>query len=324
MDEPAARWRPAAGHDALLARRDLQARIRRFLSERGVLEVDTPLLATTTTTEPALDSLAVDLGRGTAPRWLQPSPERFMKRLLAAGSGPIFQLARAFRAGERGRWHEVEFTLLEWYRPGWDYRALMDEVEALVRDALAPWRVLPPFARVGYLEAWDRALGLDPLTAGETTLREAAAAAGVVPPAPTCDREDLLDLLFATAVIPSLGEGPVLVQDFPLAQSTYARAVVHDGRLAERFELFLGGLEVANGNGELTDPAAQRRRFEADNARRRAAGRAAVAPDEALLAALEAGLPEGSGVALGVDRLLALALGAGSLAPVLAFPQDRS
>lgn len=322
---PEADWRPTAGLPALRLRARVLAGIRAFFAERAVLEVETPLLAAATTPDPRIESLGT-LYRGPgAPAegltlYLQTSPELAMKRLLAAGSGPIYQIARAFRDGEAGPRHNPEFTLLEWYRPGFDHHALMDEVEALLGRVLGTSGA----ERLTFAEAFDRHLGLDPHAAPLGELRRAAdeAAPGG---SPGLSRDDLLNLLLAAAVEPHLGrDRPTFVYDFPASQAALARVREGPPPVAERFEVFVRGVELANGFNELTDADEQRRRFEEELARRRSEGLAPVPLDERLLAALEAGLPPCAGVALGVDRLVMLAAGAGSLAEVLAFPVTRA
>ena len=317
-------WRPAASLDALRLRARLAGRTRAFFAARGVLEVETPLLAAAATPEPHLASLAV---AGDPPRYLQTSPELHMKRLLAAGSGPIYQLGRAFRDGEAGRRHNPEFTLLEWYRPGLDEHGLLEEVEALLRELLPAERLGPPPApRASYGELFRRHLGVDPHRATAAELDRAIAAAALSGPdfAPD-DRDGRLHLLMALAVEPRLPAGLVFVHGFPAGQASLARVrETAEGPVAARFEAFVDRVELANGFHELADPVEQRRRFEGDLAARRAAGFPAPPLDERFLAALEAGLPDCAGVALGFDRLVMLAAGADSLDAVLAFPADRA
>ncbi len=321
---PPGGWRPAASVDGLGARADLLARIRAFFADRGVLEVETPLLSAATIPDPNLHSLS-SRWRSPGDRegvtlYLQTSPEFAMKRLLAAGSGPIFQICKAFRDGEAGRRHNPEFTLLEWYRPGWDHLRLMDEVQELLAATLGA----AEGERVTYAEAFQRHAGLDPHSASDAELRGAAARAGLADPAPLA-RDDLLDLLLATVVEPELGRsGPTFLTHYPASQAALARLEADDPRVAQRFEVFLDGIELANGFGELTDASEQRRRFERDLDERRRRGLPSVPVDEHLLAALEEGLPPCSGVALGLDRLLMLALGVSDIAEVLAFPIDRA
>ncbi len=306
-------WRPAAGLETLRRRAMILAEIRRFFAGRGVLEVQPPTLGPPAM-DPALESLAVEgVAPGGGRRWLQTSPEYAMKRLLAAGSGDIYALGPAWRGGEHGRWHRVEFTLLEWYRIGFDHHRLMGEVAELAAAACGP----RPVERISYRDAFLRHAGVDPLEADENDLAAAVARAGVSPGWPPSGRDTYLDLLLSHVIGPALGHGAAtFLYGFPASQAALARLDDADPRTARRFELFLDGLEIANGYHELTDADAQRRRFEAERTERRFLGVPVYEPDEALLAALEAGIPDCAGVALGVDRLVAVALGARSLAEV--------
>jgi lysyl-tRNA synthetase class 2 len=298
-------------------------RIRAFFTARGVLEVETPALSRAGSTDPHVHSLAVPCGREL--RYLHTSPELPMKRLLAAGSGDIYQICRVFRAGERGRFHNPEFSLLEWYRVGWDHQRLMDEVQALlawVLDGLLGWH--PP-RRVSYRDLFHEELGLDPMTADRDTLATAAKAQGLVVHGSGLDRDEWLDLLFAQRLAPALPEDRLtLVYDYPASQAALARIRAGSPAVAERFEAFWGALELANGFHELRDGAEQRRRFEAEQGRRRDRGLPHVAQDERLLAALDHGLPPCAGVALGLDRVLMLITAAGRIEEVLSFAWARA
>jgi elongation factor P--(R)-beta-lysine ligase len=320
--EDDADWRPTAPLHNLRRRAELVARVRGFFAARGVLEVETPLLAAAAVTDVHLASLATRLHAGAVrAMWLQTSPELHMKRLLAAGSGPIWQLGKAFRDGEAGRRHNPEFTILEWYRPGWDHHRLMDEVEALLGDLLGSG----PAERLTYREALRRHAGVDPFTASASELATAAAALGVAVAGPAPDRDTWLQLLLTVAVEPRLGrERPSFLHDFPAAQAALARVRPGEPPVAERFEAFVAGVELANGYHELTDPVEQERRFHADLAERRRRGLPEPPYDGRLLAALAHGLPASAGVALGFDRLVMLAVGATSLGEVIAFPVDRA
>lgn len=326
-------WRPAATLDTLRRRAELSAAVRTFFAGRGALEVETPMLAAATTPESHLVSFEArdpTDPEAAAPRYLQTSPELHMKRLLAAGSGAIYQLARVARGGERGRRHNPEFTLLEWYRPGWDHHALMTEVEELVRSLLG----LPPepaAPRFTYRQLFQRHLDLDPHAATVAELDAAIAttltAAGVATPElPPTDRDARLCLLLTHVVEPALPSGLLFVHDFPASQASLARLRrdEHGAEVAERFELYLDGFELANGFHELSDAAEQRRRFLADLELRRRQGLPSVPLAERFLAALEAGLPPTAGVALGFDRLVMAATGARRIDDVLAFPWERA
>ena len=286
--------------------------IRNFFAERGVLEVDTPLLQQAVIPETHLEFMATHC-RGVGPLYLQSSPEAAMKRLLAAGVGPIYQICKAFRDGESGRLHNPEFTLLEWYRPRMDHLALMDEVDELLQ------RVVGSAAahRVTYREAFHQHASLDPFDSSVAELRRAAGHCGVPDP-DVLDRGACLDLLLSSVIAPWLGtNSPCFLFDFPAEQAALARV---KGPVAERFELFLQGVEVANGFHELTDPLEQRRRFATAQSGRARAGLNPVPADERMLEALAHGMPDCAGVALGVDRLLMCALGSNNLGDTLTFP----
>lgn len=268
-------------------------------------------------TDPALESLEVCAGAAT--RYLHTSPEFPMKRLLAAGSGDIFQIARVFRAGEAGRLHNPEFTMLEWYRVGFDVPRLMDEVEALVRE-LAGERDPGPAGRLTYAQAFERHAGVDPLRADVEHLTACASNHGI-DLAGSLDRDGWLDLIMSQVVAPALPAGRItFVHDYPASQAALARLRPGDPPVAERFELYWGSVELANGFRELADAREQARRFARDLEKRRARGLPPVPVDTCLLAALESGLPDCAGVALGVDRLLMSITGSTHIRQVLAFP----
>ncbi|MDW5378214.1 EF-P lysine aminoacylase EpmA [Halomonas sp. HP20-15] len=318
-------WQPTASIETLRERARLLARVRAFFAARDVLEMETPVLGHGGSTDVHLDalSLTATTGAGRERLWLQTSPEFAMKRLLAAGSGPIFQLARCFRDGEVGPRHNLEFTMLEWYRPGFSLAELIDESVALVREVL-------PAAAGGerlrpYRELFREQLQVDPFTTPLASLRQLAGERGGLD-MDDADRDGCLDLLMGLVIEPTLGrEGIDVVIDYPASQAALARHHRDsEGELvAARFELYVDGLELANGYDELTDAAEQARRFAADNAQRRELGKPLVDVDERLLAALEAGMPAGSGVALGIDRLIQLALGKGRVEEVMAFASPR-
>jgi len=320
-------WRPSAAPDALRARADLLSRIRRFFAAAGVMEVETPIASRAAATDPAIASLR-SLFCGLAPQpielWLQTSPEFHMKRLLAAGCGPVFQICKVFRDGERGRLHHPEFTLLEWYRPGWDHLRLMGEVADLVRHALDR----PDLAeeQTSYRDLFLERLDLDPLRAGIDELHMKASEEGISGGDDLdLDRDGWLDLLLTHRIEPCLGRGCLtFIHDYPASQAALARIRGDADPVAERFELYLEGMELANGFHELTDASEQRRRFDRDLERRAAEGLECPPLDAHFLAALEWGMPESAGVALGVDRLLMAATGSGHIDEVLAFPLERA
>lgn len=323
-------WRPGATLDTLRLRARLLARVRAFFAARGVLEVETPLLSVAGSTDPALESLRTAYhGPGLPagqPLYLHTSPEFPMKRLLAAGSGPIYQVARVFRDGEAGGRHNPEFSLLEWYRPGWGIDRLMAEVEALVTGLYEDAAPLPASRRYPYRALFQEYLDLDPLAAGVAELRICAETAGIRPPGgmPADDPDPWRDLLLTHLIEPRLGPGLVFLYDYPASQAALARLKPGEPAVAERFELYWDGLELANGFHELGDAAEQRARFEADHRKRATLGLPAVPLDERLLAALEQGLPDCSGVALGLDRLLMRLAGLARIDQVLAFNIDRA
>jgi len=309
---------------ALRRRAALLARTREFFAARGVLEVETPLLGAAGPSDPQIESLVTEVTGMRGRLFLSTSPEFHMKRLLAAGSGDIYQLCKAFRDAERGRWHNPEFTLLEWYRAGFDDAAMMAEVERLVAGVLAPERELPPAERLTYGEALRRHAGIDAYTASERDLMDAATERGIVCKA-GLERDTMLDLLMGFVVGPRLGvDRPCFVHDYPASQASLARLKSGLPPVAARFELYLDGIELANGFHELADSSEQRDRFARDLAIRRKRGQAQPPVDERLLAALAAGIPDCSGVALGFDRLVAIALKATSLSQAMAFSIDSA
>lgn len=300
------------------------ARVRSFFADRGVLEVETPLLSAGGVTDPQIESLVTRLSVLPHELYLSTSPEFAMKRLLAAGSGDIYQLCKVFRDGERGRWHNPEFTLLEWYRIGLDDAALMSEVELLIGELLAPERRPGGAERLTYAEAMRHYAGVDPHTAHDGELDGAARRLGLACET-ALDRDAKLDLLMGLAVGPQLGrERPCFVCDYPASQASLARLKPGLPRVAARFELYIDGIELANGFHELANPAEQRARFLQDLATRRARGAAEPRLDERLLAALEAGMPDCAGVALGFDRLAAIAIGATRLSEAMAFSIENA
>src|SRR5690606_38540370 len=305
----------------------LNARIRAFVDDRGVIEVETPVMSRAGNTDPNIASFQVEFsGRtdgGPRTRWLRTSAEFPMKRLLAAGIGDCYELGRVFRDGEAGGRHNPECTMLEWYRVGMPLEVLVDETMALVREALAlVGRDARP-VRASYRELFLDRLGLDPMTAPTPHLQ--AAFTGTIDP-DGLGRDDWLDLLMTHRIQPGLPSDQLLaVYDYPASQCALAKVARRDDiEVAERFELYLGPLELANGYHELLDATEQRARFERDHAVRRERGDVLPPLDQALLAALESGMPACSGVAVGIDRLLMAMLGTGRIADVLAFDFDHA
>lgn len=316
-------WRPSASQAALKSRAQQLAFVRGFFAERDVLEVETPILGRHGVTDLNLDGVAAEVAAaGQVGGWLQTSPEYHMKRLLAAGSGSIYQVSKVFRNGERGQRHNPEFSMLEWYREGFTDTELMAEVA----DLVCGWLGCARPRNVSYREAVTTWAGLDPFVASDQELRQRCGQWLEPEQLKDLDRDACLDLLMSFAVEPNLGrEVPEFIVGYPASQAALARISEQAGHpVAHRFELYIDGLELCNGYWELADAAEQRRRFEADNRLRQASNKPAMEVDEAFLAAIESGLPDCAGVALGLDRLLMLKLGVRDIAQVLAFPFERA
>jgi lysyl-tRNA synthetase class 2 len=315
-------WRPTASLERLALRAALLADTRAFFAARRVLEVDTPALVTSAVTDVHIHSVTVEVGRPPA-LFLHTSPEYAMKRLLAAGSGDIYQICHVARGFEQSRLHNTEFTLVEWYRLGFDLGALMDEVEALVRALCASHPGLQrPAERCSYREVFMRHTGLDPFAATIPQLQGVVAHLGYRDTAP---RDELLDLIMGAVIGPALGqEALTFIYGYPASQAALARLDPQDPRTAQRFELYLAGIELANGFHELASADEQRLRFAEDLRERARRGLPVFPMDERLLAALAAGLPDCAGVALGFDRVLMLAAGAAHIHEVLPFPTQTA
>lgn len=305
----------------LQQRARLYAGIRRFFADRSVLELETPMLSAAGNTDPNIESFHtrfyghVDAGAGV--RYLRTSPEFALKRLLAEGIGDCYELGRVFRNGESGSRHNPEFTMLEWYRVGWDERRLAREVVELTQTILAGVGRSVGVRVLGYMELYRSALGLDPHVAGIESLKAPLRAYAINEDG--LERDDWLDLLMTHCLQPYFPADVItVIHDYPASQCALAQ--VRDGSppVAERFEVYLGPQELANGYHELRDAAEQRRRHERDNGLRRRRGQQAVPIDENLLGVL-ADMPDCSGVALGVDRLLMAMLGSEAMSDVLAF-----
>lgn len=320
-------WRPSAGIEALRLRARLNRCVREHFAERGALEVETPVLSRAGNTEPNIASFSVQFGGRTdgAPRrrWLRTSPEHPLKRLLAAGVGDCYELGRVFRDGEAGGRHNPEFTMLEWYRVGIDHRELAHETVALVQRCLALVGRTASVRVLSYARLFEEYVGLDPHRAPVAELR--AALGEVVLDPRGLERDDWLDLLATHRIQPRFGRDDInVVYDFPASQCALARVRPGDPPVAERFELYLGQLELANGYHELGDAAEQARRFAHDRERRALRGDLDVPADRMLIDALAAGFPDCAGVALGVDRLLMAMLDTDRIADVLAFDFARA
>ena len=323
-------WRPTASRAMLERRAQLLARARRFFAARQVLEVDTPLVVNAPVSDVHIHSARVELTAATGPQrhaaalFLHTSPEYAMKRLLASGSGDIYQICHVVRSFERGPIHNPEFTLIEWYRTGFSLERLMSEVQELVLDLLGPAGASRSGARITYRDAFRRELQLDPVTITDAQLAAVARGFGYASGGPA-SRDELLEFLMATRVGPKLGvDGLTFVHGYPASQAALARVDPMDPAAALRFELYCDGIELANGFHELASAAEQRMRFEHDVSQRRRLGLPCYPLDENLLTALQSGFPDCAGVALGFDRLLMLASGARTIEEVLTFPTERA
>jgi lysyl-tRNA synthetase class 2 len=297
--------------------------LREFFAERSVLEVDPPLLATTSVTDPHIQSISARMGGEVS--YLQASPEFFMKRMLASGLGDIYSLSKAFRDAEQGARHNPEFTLLEWYRVGWDEFQLIQEIEMLIATVFNQFNQSAiNIERLSYHDCFAQILQLDPHTVPLESLQATAEGHGYTKWSNET-RANCLDLLFSEMIEPKLPSGLVTVYDYPACQSALAQTYTdNDGKLvSRRFEVFLNCVELANGYFELTDAQQQQQRFTADIMQRKQAKKPEMIIDAKLDQAMRAGLPSASGVALGVDRLLMQLCGLSSIEEVLAFPWSR-
>lgn len=317
-------FRLTASWPVLRLRAELLKRLRAFFDERGFLEVETPLLSPDTVVDRYIDPIVVEVD--ARPCYLQTSPEFAMKRLLASGldgSNGIYQVCKAFRGGEQGRLHNREFTMVEWYGAGDGYAEGMQLLSDLVETILG----LGSAGRVSYREAFQRHAGFDPLTSSTGTMAESCQTRNIPIPASLSpvDRDGWLNLILAECVEPKLGEArPTILYDYPASQAALAKVRNDDPPVAERFELYVRGLELANGFHELLDPAVLRKRNAENNQLRRQDGKSNLPAESKLLAAMEYGLPPCTGVALGFDRLVMIAAGANSLAEVMAFGREIS
>jgi lysyl-tRNA synthetase class 2 len=323
-----ANWKPSAAISTLQLRAKIYQQIRQFFAEKNVLEVETPLMSHAAVTDPHLASVTTNyqvLGNpASTTMYLHTSPEYGMKRLLAAGSGCIYQICKVFRNGEVGRYHNPEFTMLEWYRLGFNHHQLMDEMDELLQHILRCGKA----ERLSYQQAFLQYLSIDPLTASAAELRDCAHQHNIQDIAGTDinDKDLWLQLLMSDVVEPQLGkQAPTFIYDFPASQAALAQ-VNHQGPhpVAERFEVYMHGIELANGFHELADAKEQQRRFEADLIKREQLGYPQPPMDKNLLSALAHGFPDCAGVALGIDRLIMLAGKHQTIAEVLTFPHERA
>ena len=313
-------WLPAARISHLRKRAELTAAVRGYFAEQGVFEVTTPVLSPYATAEPSLRNLALETSHDSPRLFLRTSPESAMKCLLAAGSGDVYQLGPVFRGDEAGRLHLPEFTLLEWYRVDFDHHALMDDVQGLLSAA----GFTKPVNRITYRALWERHVGANPHVLSTEDLAEIVGSTGFSLAArDTDDRAAFYDCIYAERLEPALAnEGAVFIYDFPVELRAYARVSPDDARLAERFELIIDGIEVANGYHEIRDLDEQRWCFEQDNVLRAKRGLPIVEVDLAWLDALAHGFPACAGVALGIERLFMALHGTREIADATSFAAD--
>jgi len=319
-------WAPTASLENLRARAEMLATIRQYFAEQNVLEVDTPSLSSAANTDLNIDSISAHYHGPLAPvdlLYLHTSPEFPMKRLLASGCGAIYQICKVYRDDECGRYHNPEFSLLEWYRPSFDQHALMAEVDALVSLVLGVSDT--SLRKLTYQQAFVEAVSFDPLSSDNATFEHCAQQHAMnVVGMDGATHDEWLDLLMDQVVIPALGKGRIFIYDYPASQASLARLDPDDNRFAQRFELYIDGIELVNGFHELTDAAQQQQRFEKDNTKRQYASKPIMPIDENFIEALKVGLPDCAGVALGLDRLLMLKVGASDIKQVLAFPFEKA
>lgn len=320
-----ANWQPSASIENLRKRSELIQKIRNFFHSRGVLEVETPLMCHTSVTDPFIQSIpAIFQAHPDAHEqkyYLQTSPEYAMKRLLAANVGCIFQISKAFRQGEVGRHHNPEFTMMEWYRIGFDHHQLMDEMDELLQHVLN----IPKAIRKTYADLFFDFLNINPHQATLSQLQQCALENNIKVEADIHDRDTWLNLIMSHVIEPKMDNGHAwFVYDFPASQAALARIVEGEPRVAARFEVYFRGMELANGFYELQDVHEQRKRFENNLIEREKLGLNLLPIDELFLAGLNAGLPDCSGVALGIDRLIMLALDCREIGEVLSFNFSRS
>jgi lysyl-tRNA synthetase class 2 len=306
-------WRPTASLKAMRARAELCSKIRAFFAVRNVLEVETPLMCARGVTDPYIQVFAVE------DKFLQSSPEYAMKRLLAAGYGSMFQICKVFRREESGHLHNSEFTMLEWYRVGFTHLDLIDETDALIQELLG----CDPAKRISYHDLFMQFLNVNPHTDSIETLQSCAMQHGInltAAAAKDLTVTDWLQLLMSHIIEPKLiGTTAWIVYDFPVAQAALAKVIPGECPVAARFEVYMQGIELANGYYELQNASEQEKRFITDNLVRRSQGLHEMQPDDRLVAALKEGLPDCAGIALGLDRLLMIKLQAQSIAEVLSF-----
>ncbi|MCK5829643.1 MAG: EF-P lysine aminoacylase GenX [Methylococcales bacterium] len=322
-------WRPACDLKQLHLRAQMLSKIRDFFDRRSVLEVETPLLCQATGTDPQLDFFSTEYHRSPKNRtmYLQTSPEFAMKRLLAAGSGSIFQICKAFRNAEFGRYHNPEFSILEWYRIDFTLWQLIDEVIELLTELLTGYYVAESVKKMGYFEVFKEVTGLNPLEFCQESYALYASQNSIMDAIKICgnDHSMWLDFIFSYKIQPSLKNlGICIVFGYPAIQSSLARVNIDNPLISDRFEVFIEGIEIGNGFFELSNAEEQEKRFNQENKTRELKGLVAVESDKLFLDALKFGLPDCSGIALGLDRLLMVMANTQALSDVITFPLDRA
>lgn len=316
-------WQPNTSLEILKCRAKLLNIARQFFQGKHFLEVDTPCLSQSTTPDPNIESFTTL--HNQQQYYLHTSPEFPMKRLLASGSGAIYQICKVFRQGEAGRNHNPEFTMIEWYQPDMHYRDLMEQLDGFVRLLLKDNLILNETVLLTYAEAFKQYAGLNPFTASSMQLQNIIAENNIQLHQQTLTHDAYLDLIMSLIVQPKLPQNkPVFIYDYPETQAALANIRKAKTNVAERFEIFINGVELANGYQELLDANEQQQRFETENRAREQAGLPSIPIDVNLISALEAGMPMVSGVALGFDRLLMLATGSKSINEVIAFSFDKA
>ncbi len=315
-------WRPIAGNQLIKLRADTYTRIRQFMAEREVLEVETPVLSHATVTDTQLDSFNCEYSspQTTLDKtlYLQTSPEYAMKRLLASGTGAIYQISKVFRNEEQGKYHNPEFTMLEWYQPGYDHHQLMAELESFLGLF-----AMSDCEKTSYADIFTSQTGLDPHTCNTNELVSLAEEYGLS--SSSEERPVLLDFIFSHKIASTLGNtNPLFVYDYPACLSALAKLSDKSPKVAERFELFINGMEIANGFHELTNADEQLGRFKEDLALRNKAKRPTLPIDHLFMDALKQGLPDCAGVAVGIDRLLMAITGVKDIREVLTFPIENA
>ena len=320
-------WQPTASFEMLKTRARLLTKLRAFFAEKNILEVQTPILSQAGNTEPAIETFVTQqFENSKQPSFLNSSPEFAMKRLLAAASGSIYQITPAFRQGEQGKKHNPEFTILEWYRTDFDHHALMGEVNALLRYVAKDFLQLERSQFYSYQDAMIKFADVDPFKAGIKELNAAVVKAGIdVVGMDKASFDNWLDLIMSQVVEKNLPLNcPVFIYDYPASQAALAKIRKGSPAVAERFELYINGMELANGFHELNDAEEQAERFKNEQLQRKKLKLTGIPADYNLIAALKHGLPDCAGVAIGFDRLLMVLTGAEHINDVLTFPFDRA